>query len=268
MNNRIYINHFILSLTFLTLANHLYAQEEDTIAINVKSLHIDYLKEGTNRYLVYFISDLGSKRSSVQFWTRSVARTNEDGNGKIIISQSWQDKDTVFHTSVSQFEAKSLRTLSHDVWQGRGGRTSKVFFDFKSKIVVLNGDTLTSLDTTATAKKVWDGFVKSSDRYFLNWHTDLEVFSALPFKVGRVFSIPFYDPGFSPVRQVYYKVTREVSLVTYDNIKIRCWLMERNSPNGGTEVYWISKKTREVLMLQQKIDEKRYRYKLKLAFDA
>lgn len=93
-----------------------------------------------------------------------------------------------------------------------------------------------------------------------------ETFPTLPYKTGLTFIIPFYDPGTaSGYQRVAYAVTGSAELTGYDNQKIDCWLMVHEAP-GNKEVYWISKKTNEVLKLEQEVNGKMYRYKIKLGF--
>ena len=54
-------------------------------------------------------------------------------------------------------------------------------------------------------------------------------------------------------------------LVGYNDQKIDCWLMSHEE-RGNKEIFWISKKTREVLKLEQEINGSLYRYKIKLGF--
>jgi len=46
---------------------------------------------------------------------------------------------------------------------------------------------------------------------------------------------------------------------------VDCWLLSHDSP-GNKELFWISKKTREVLKMEQVINGTMYRYKIRLGF--
>lgn len=88
----------------------------------------------------------------------------------------------------------------------------------------------------------------------------------MPYKTGVTFIIPFYDPGTaSNFQKVAYTVTGSAALIGYDDKKIDCWLLVHES-KGNKEVFWISKKTKEVLKLEQEIGGKAYRFKIKLGF--
>jgi predicted mannosyl-3-phosphoglycerate phosphatase (HAD superfamily) len=62
-----------------------------------------------------------------------------------------------------------------------------------------------------------------------------------------------------------YTVTGSASLTGYDNQQIDCWIME-HTDKGNKEIFWISKKTKEVLKLEQEVNGKLYRYKIKFGF--
>lgn len=105
-------------------------------------------------------------------------------------------------------------------------------------------------------------------KILLNWHLDLETFPTLPYKTGLTFVIPFYDPGTaSGFQKVAYTVTGSAELIGYNDQKIDCWLLVHES-KGNKEVFWISKKTNEVLKLEQEVGGRMYRYKIKLGFSS
>lgn len=75
--------------------------------------------------------------------------------------------------------------------------------------------------------------------------------------------MPFYDPGSPAPRNVAYTVTGSAELEGNNNQKIECWLLIREA-SGNKEIFWISKKTKEVLKLEQEIGKEKWRYKIKL----
>lgn len=91
------------------------------------------------------------------------------------------------------------------------------------------------------------------------------MFSLLPYKDKVTFLIPYYDPGSIATQNVAYTVTGTAQLEGYDNRKIDCWLLVHEE-KGNKEVFWISKKTNEVLKLEQEINGKMWRYKIKLSY--
>jgi hypothetical protein len=249
------------------------AQKMDTIRITSANVNTKVLREGTHRYLVYFKMAKDSVRTQTQFWTRTIKRTDYNGTSAIEISQVWEDKDSIMHIVKSISDAKTMQPLYHKTWwkvQAGRNATAKTVnettVDFVNKSVSYNGTRLSDADTAKQVKPIWAGYKSSIDKYFLNWHLDLETFPLLPYKSGVTFLIPFYDPGTSSnYQEVAYTVTGSAELTGYNDQKIDCWLLVYES-KGNKEVFWISKKTKEVLKLEQEINGRSYRYKIMLGF--
>lgn len=249
------------------------AQKTDTVFISEKNINPKVLREGTHRYLVYFKMNKDSVRTQTQFWTRTLKKTDYNGVPAIEIDQVWEDKDSIMHIVKSVSDAKTMKPLYHRTWwkrQASRTSTAKVvsltIVDFINKTVEYNGHKLSDTDTENQAKTIWEGYKSSLDKFFLNWHLDLETFPLLPYKNGVTFVVPFYDPGTaSKYQKVAYTVSGSAQLIGYDDQKIDCWLLTHET-KGNKEVFWISKKTNEVLKLEQEINGKLYRYKIKLGF--
>jgi len=247
--------------------------QTDTLVVTSKNINTAALREGTHRYLVYFKMKKEATRTQTQFWTRKITRTDYNGKSSIEITQEWEDKDSVIHTVTSLSDAKTMQPLYHKTWwKVQRSRTSTIktvtetTVDFIKKTVEHNGKLLSDVDTSRQVKKIWEGYKSSMGNYFLNWHLDMESFPLLPYKKGVTFVIPFYDPGTaSNYQKVAYTVTGAAQLIGYDDQKIDCWILVHES-KGNKEVFWISKKTKEVLKLEQEINGSMYRYKIKLGF--
>ncbi len=263
----------ILLTALLFSSSTLLAQKSDTIQITSGNIDTKVLREGTNRYLVYFKMKKDSVRTQTQFWTRTIKRTDYNGTPAIEITQEWEDKDSIMHIVKSISAAKTMQPLYHTTWwnvQRSKNSTAKTIsettVDFLNKTVKHNGKLLSNTDTDNQVKKIWDGYTSSLDKYYLNWHLDLETFPLLPYKEGVTFVVPFYDPGTaSNFQKVAYTVSGSAQLTGYDDKKIDCWLLVHET-KGNKEVFWISKKTKEVLKLEQEIGGRAYRYKIKLGF--
>lgn len=232
----------------------------DTIRIDGSHLKPERLQTGTHRYLVYIKMSKESSRTFTQFWTRSIERVNYQGTNAIKISQEWEDKDSVMHRVTSYCNAANFAPLYHESWWKQKGSAS---FDYINNIATVNGRTLDARDTTAKTIKLLHGFENARKQFQLNWHLDLETFPLLPYKKGASFLIPFYEPGYETTQWVPYTVTGTAALKGYDHKSVPCWLLQHES-KGNKEVFWISKKTFEVLKLEQEINGKMYRYKIKL----
>ncbi|HCR54017.1 MAG TPA: hypothetical protein PLM56_06005 [Cyclobacteriaceae bacterium] len=265
-NNKILI--LLLCVSFIGNA-----QKRDTIQITSEYINTKVLREGTHRYLVYFKMKKDAPRTQTQFWTRTISRTVYNGKPCIEINQEWEDKDSIMHVVKSISDAETMQPMYHRTWwkvqRSRAANTktvSETIVDFSKKKIEYNGKQVSDADSIKQVKKIWEGYQSSVDKYFLNWHLDLEVFPLLPFKEGVTFVIPFYDPGTgSSFQQVAYTVMGSGELVGYNDQKIDCWLMSHEE-RGNKEIFWISKKTREVLKLEQEINGSLYRYKIKLGF--
>lgn len=248
-------------------------QSSDTVYITSKSITTKILREGTHRYLVYFKMGNNATRTQTQFWTRTIKKTEFNGIPVIEISQEWEDKDTIIHVVKSISDVKTMQPLYHKSWwkiqtsRAANGKTINVtIVDFLSKTVEHNGKLLTDSDTDKQTLMIWSGYKSSMDKYHLNWHLDLETFPLLPYRQGVTFVIPFYDPGTaSGFQKVSYTVTGSETIMGYDDQKIDCWILAHES-KGNKEVFWISKKTKEVLKLEQKMNGGMSRYKIKLGF--
>lgn len=170
-----------MKMTLLTAllfcASTLLAQKSDSIQITSENINTNVLREGTSRYLVYFKINKDSVRTQTQFWTRTIKRTGYNGTAAIEITQEWEDKDSIMHIVKSISDAKTMQPLYHKTWWNvQRSRTSTVktisetTVDFLSKTVEHNGKLLSNADTANQAKKIWDGYKSSLDKYYLNWH--------------------------------------------------------------------------------------------------
>lgn len=238
--------------------------QNDTIVIQPSMINTAVLKPGVRRYLVYFQNGKDAPRSKFQLWTRTISHDKIEGHSAIRIQQEWTDNDSIVHTTNSYSDEKTLQPLYHEFWW-KNRDVAK--FDFIKKKAWIGSNELTTADTSALKKGILTAFQKSWDQYFINWHLDLETFPVLPYKEGRTFMINFYDPGFATAPQLQpYTVTGSGTLTGYNGEAIDCWLLTHTSPDNK-EVFWVSKKTHEVLKLEQQY-KNLYRYKIKLGFSA
>lgn len=253
----------LIFLCFVLNSFFVNAQKRDTVFITEKNINTNVLQEGTHRYLVYFKMKKDAPRTMTDFWTRKIERTKMNNQSVIIVTQEWEDKDTIMHTVKSVCDEKTMKPITHEFWWKQRG---SAVVDFRNNTLQYNGKMMTGADTSKQYKAIWAGFKSAENNYFLNWHLDLEVFPTLPYKKGVTFIVPFYDPGTqSSYQKVAYTVTGSAELTGYNNQKIDCWLLLHES-KGNKELFWISKKTKEVLKLEQEVNGKLYRYKIKLGF--
>lgn len=249
----------LIVLTFWSMTPGV-AQQSDTMKIDASQINTNVLIPGVSRYLVYFKNGKDSSRTRFQLWTRTVEFVRYDGNDAISIKQEWESNSEVFHTVTSFCDRRTFAPFYQESWWKTRGSWK---FDFLHNIAMSDGKSLAEA-TDSAGKNQWDAFQLARQQYVLNWHLDLEVFSTLPFKEHTTFLINYYDPGFSAPSFVPYTVIGSDTLPGSEGHTIECWLLELKEPRNH-EVFWISKKTREVLKLDQQYDST-FRYKVKLPF--
>ncbi len=240
------------------------AQKTDTLIIQPTDVRPSVLNPGIHRWLVYFKMGKDSSRARFSTWTRQVDLISYQGREAISVTQEWEANDTIIHKAYSVCDRKTFAPLLHDVWN-KGNTSSR--WDFISHEALINGRPVNSSDADSNQAKRYKAFEQSFGQYVLNWHLDLETFPILPYRPNTTFAINYYDPGFSAPRIVYYTVTGSAMLNGFDGQQIDCWTLEHedNDRLKNREVFYISKKTKEVLKLEQQYGT-RYRYKIKLGF--
>jgi len=255
---KIFLN-FLFIILIIPIA---YSQKADTLIIDASNVNTKVLIEGTHRYLVYFKNGKDSSRKTYQLWTRKIDFILYMGEEAISVTQEWEDNDTIFHKTYSVNDKKTFAPLYQESWW-KGRELTTV--DFLNKKVLIQGIVISNNDTSSRRKKILEAFNKSFSQFVFNWHLDLEVFPILPYRNNRTFLINFYDPGlaFDP-QTLPYTVIGSAKLAGYNNDEIDCWLLQQKG-KISTEVFWISKKTKEVLKMEQEFSG-RYRYKIKLGF--
>lgn len=210
---------------------------------------------------MYGKSGKDGTRTKYQIWSRTIDFVNHDKQEAVRITQVWENGDTIVHTAQTVCRKSDFRTLYHEYWWKNSG---KLTFGFESKTATVNNVPVSEKDTAKNAAKRYAAFKKATEQDFLNWHLDLEVFPTFPYRKGRTFLVNFYDPGFSEPKLQVYTVTGNENLSGFDGQQTDCWILRHTSPNNE-ETFWISKKTKEVLKLEQKFNGN-YRDKIKLRF--
>lgn len=247
---------------FGTLITLMHARaQNDTLIITPKDINTTVLRPGTHRWLVYFQNGKDSGRISYSFWNRTISFEQYEGKDIVAIRQRWESNDTVTHTVYSVSDRKTFQPYYQESWwKGRG----TTIVDMQKKTINLLGYNITDADTAKSIKRIWTAFKTSADQYTLNWHLDLETFPVLPYKEGRTFGINFYELASAPAALQYYTVTGSAKLQGYNDTEIDCWTLVHTWPNNK-ETFFISKKTKEVLKLEQEFNG-RYRFKVKMSF--
>jgi hypothetical protein len=253
----------ILTFTALfILSTFAMAKGADTLRIQSGDIDMKALQKGQYSYIIFTKKRKDGPAMKTTLVKISVEPQLYHNRPAIIIKQEW-DRDTVVHAAYSVFDAKDFSTIEHDSWWQRLGYSMK--FDFDEKKVTYKSDDPNKNVPDSIIKKGTDDFNGSFAKYNLNWHADLIIYQLLPYKENRTFIINYYDPGFGKAEEVAYTVTGTDTLSGRDGEKTDCWVLnfiDKDHP-GTYERFWISKKTKEVLM-EEDFYNGGYRYKVKL----
>ncbi|MCO5947553.1 DUF3108 domain-containing protein [Mucilaginibacter flavidus] len=242
------------------------AKTGDTIRVEPATLELKNLQKGDISYLQFGKKTKDGAAIRVALIKFNVQAGQYHNKPAITVTQQWE-MDTIVHKCLSVFNAKDFSTLLQDAYWKRLGYSVKLDFETREvSYTNLNNKTNVPDSVKSEAIKVFNG---SFNKYNLNWHADMLIYSLLPFKENRVFIINYYDPGFEKSTEVAYTVTGSDYLTGSNGEKIDCRVLnnynDNNAPGKGYERFWISKKTHEVLKLENNFFSGRgFRYKLKL----
>jgi hypothetical protein len=255
MNNHKLI--FTVAIAFSLIVQCAEAQKKDTVTISAANLRFDGLKYGKASYLVYNKKAKDSPAEGIYMVNINVALVKYKQKPAIEISQQWDGKDTIIHRAYTILNGTDFSTRLHQTsWKGLRYSTT---FDFDTRKVSFEGSIADS-----NKVKIISAFDESFTNYNLNWHSDLFIFTRLPFKANRSFRINFFDPGAGKPTEEIYSVIGNDELMTIAGKKISCWVMQRMGKTAGSyQKFWVDKKTRLVLK-EEDLFNNRYRFKLKL----
>ena len=247
------------TVVFVFYAVACFAQTKgDTLVIQAKDLELKNLKTGNSTYIVYNKKTKESPAEKIVLVKIKVESKTQNDKPVFAVTQQWDSDGAIVHQAYTVFDAKDFSTLFHDTYWKRLGYRTK--FDFESRKVSFDGNV-----SDGDKQKSEQDFSESFGKYNLNWHSDLIIFTLLPYKENRNFKINFYDPGFGKAQEVLYSVTGSDSLINSAGEKIECWTLETKftQNGGGYQKFWVSKKKREVLKEEDSFNNT-FRYKLKL----
>lgn len=228
------------------------AAQIDTINILKNDLITSNLKPGLHQYLVYFENPAKKRIGNSSIWNRQVNFKNVNGRDVIEVEQFWYMTDTLFNRYVySLSDKKTFAPIFHKT-KGRNGVEA---FDFDQQTISgsdsVENNTKKDLDVPQTVKT-------------LNWELDLEIFSTLPIKKeGQRFVINFYHPGGRTNPKYYeYAIIGSEKLAAVNETSVDCWKMKINYTETDWAIFWISKKSKEILKMQEQF-RGGYRYKVR-----
>ncbi len=245
---------FLVLVLFTSFISLNLSAQIDTISLTNKDLVISQLQQGLHQYLVYFEQPKKKKIIMPMLWNRQVNFKQFQGKAAIEVVQNWYSNDTLQNRYI--YSISSREDFSPIYHYGKNARGIEAF-EFEQNRV-------SGSDTVANnSKKEME--VKSTAST-LNWELDMEIFSMLPFKiVGQTFVINFYHPGGKTEPMYYqYKVIGSEAIQGTNTSTIDCWQLKISYNETSWAIFWISKKSKEVLKMQEYFGGG-YRYKVKLA---
>lgn len=240
----------------LFLASALFAQSQpDTI--RAAGFSMQYLPAGKQSYLVY-IQTPGGFKKSIWLWERETRKEKWNGRDRILVRQQWTSSDTGFNSRqlLSVCEQAGFVPVYHHSRNSKG----------QVEAYVYGPDQIRSDDTVQQLSR--KGFTMPLQETAFNWELDLETFSLLPLQEGKSFVICFYHPG-SPSKPDWYTytVTGSETLRTVDGKDVECLkLYTTYANNRGSSTWWLSRKTHEVLKMEEIFGNIR-RYKIRLSVE-
>ncbi|MFZ5999453.1 MAG: hypothetical protein ACOYW3_03025 [Bacteroidota bacterium] len=225
----------------------------DTVYTLDEKLINKHLKEGAHQYLVFIQQKSNREKTNTYVWSREVRFTKRGSEPMIEIKQNWYASDTARNRHVySLSRRKDFSPVYHYSNMTRGIEAYDFYAD------KINGSDSISNNT----KK---DFTVSVDKPLLNWELDLEIFPLLDLGAGKRFAVNFYHPGGRTAPQLYeYKVVGEETLSTVEGGKVPCWKLRIDYNEKSWAVFYISKKGREVLRMDEDFGSG-VRYKVKLS---
>ena len=247
----------LIFFLFFSNACQAWSQTKDTIAITAKDLNMSFVPEGHLTYLVYVKKPKEHAAEKLVRVNIDVRKEMYQQKNSIVIDQLWE-ADTITHSAHTILNANDGSTLLHTSFWKRLGYAAT--YDFINKKISYDHSVPDSI-----MQKNESDFKKSFASFRLNWHSDLIVFTMLPYKTGRSFLMPFYDPGFGEPANEIYSVIGSETLIEHDGEKTDCWILNIEfTSQPGYQRFWISKKNQQILK-EEDYYQGGYRYKFLLA---
>lgn len=239
-------------LLFL-FAPFMMSAQVDTVYHLDSKLIKKYLKPSSNQYLVFIQRKGDPRQTFTTVWVRDVKFINRGGHELIEISQKWYGSDTARVRHVySIMDANNFSPVYHYTQMNRAVEA----FDFYR-------DKIKGSDSVSNNTK--KDFLVTLNEPTLNWELDLETFPLLDLKAGKSFAISFYHPGGKTEPKLYvYKVIGEQNLAVVEGTSVPCWKLRIDYDARSYAVFYISKKGREVLRMDEDFGGG-VRYKVKLS---
>ena len=234
----------------------------DTVRVGPQQLQLQYLKPGHLNYLGYFRKTPDSPSVGLTLVDITIEKQTYEKQPAFVVQQRWDADGKLAHTARTVFAARDFAMLRHDTYWLRTGYAAN--FDFTTRQVTYEPN---GVPPDSVQRAYQQELAHAAEQATLNWHSDLIVFSLLPYQEKRTFRINFYDPGFGPPTETLYTVVGSENLPGSGGAPVPCWILEYKyewKQKPVVQRFWIAKKTREVLREDQKLSAG-HGYKLKTA---
>lgn len=207
---------------------------------------VDLLVPGVRRYVRYTVTADGA-RSVIDVWTRTLTLESVDGEKRIHFAQRWDEAaDKAVLIQDSWLKAESLEPVTHIRHLERGGVTTIGGYRF------IAGRVVGMPDLPDNAR---NDFVQELPEASFNFEYDMEFLQALALAKGRVFDIPFYDPGVDKPDRYLFRVAGEERIPGPDGHPIDCWLVTADYNTGKViSRFWFAKSNQMLIREQQEQD--------------
>jgi hypothetical protein len=237
------------AIVFFTLTS--YAQVDTIYSIEARLIK-KYLKPSANQYMVFIQRKADPQQTFTFLWNREVKFVNKNGRELIEINQKWYGSDTTRNRQVNSLVcADNFLPVYHYSKTTKG---AEAYNFYPTRIY--------GADSVRNNLKA--GFDMTLVKPALNWELDLEIFPLLDLKPGKRYAIQFYHPGSPTTPKLYeYRVEGEDVVKTVEG-PVSCWKLRIDYSATSYAVFYISKKSREVLRMDEDFGTG-IRYKIKLS---
>jgi hypothetical protein len=229
----------IVSLMIMSIRS--YAQV-DTISVNRRNIHTEFLKEGSSQFLAWYQDPKTKFISSHGVGERTIKFAKINGRDVIIVTQHRHYNDSLTSKYVyTVSDRRTFQTLYDYTFRIQSGAEGYKYTDKG----VVGADTVKNNVKTSFNYKFPDVTPFCSE-------LNVETMCSIPFKKeGQKFAISLYEPGltYSPEYHLL-EITGSENIDAVNDTKIDCWIVKLNYDKDNYEYWWISKKRHEFLKLE------------------
>jgi len=236
------LRHEIFYLIFLLFMGFRSYAQVDTIGVDKKNIHTEYLREGSSQFLAWYKDPKTGFISNHGIGERTIKFSNINGREVIIVIQHRHYNDS----STSKYvytvsDRKTFQTLYDYTFRIASGAEG---FNYTDKDVV-------GADTVKNNVKANFHYSFEGAPPFCS-ELNVETMCSMPFrKQGQKFAISLYEPGLSyPAEYHLVEVTGTENIASVNDTYIDCWIVKLTYDQDNYEYWWISKKRHEFLKLE------------------